>query len=118
MLKHYVEFYYPGSFFPETEIREIASRKTKVAAPENCYGYRLFDREEVMQGKERLAGNAKNFSGMTFFGQTMTVADVAKLAGDHSILISNMRCNKWKKVVKTRRGNFQPVQKGDTVIAA
>ncbi len=29
MTKHFVEFYYRGSFFPETTVKEIKNRKEK-----------------------------------------------------------------------------------------
>lgn len=47
MLKHYVTFLYPGSFMPEESTKEIKSRDEKIKAPETCFAYYLWDREEV-----------------------------------------------------------------------
>jgi hypothetical protein len=30
--------------------------------------------------------------------------------------LSNMRANGWERVIRTRRGNFQPIEPGDVVV--
>ena len=40
MLKHYVEFLYPGLFVSEASVEEIAERDVKkVELPDNCFGF-------------------------------------------------------------------------------
>lgn len=116
MLKHYVEFLYPGVFVSESYEREIKSRDNIKNIPKNCYGYRFFDREEIVINKENLVGKEKNYSGTYYFGESFTLNEVKKLNGNHKILIDNMKINNWKKVVKTRIGNFQPLYYNDKVL--
>lgn len=116
-IKQYVEFMYPGAFFSETEVREVKERDpTKLEVPQGCFGYRFFERQEVQEGGETLFGQPRNYSGTTYFGKAMTIADVKREMPDAKTLISNMENNGWDKVVKTRRGNFQPLQLEDRVI--
>ena len=54
-----------------------------------------------------------------FVGEELTAADIERWddADQYAILLSNMRGNGWERVVRTRRGNFQPVEPGDVVVA-
>lgn len=115
MLKHYVAFLYPGSFFPEEKSKEIKSRDEKIEIPDGCFAYYFWDREEVLMGKELLVGKEKNRSGRFYLGETLTLEEIEKSPGCE-ILASNMRVNAWPVVVKTRMGNYQPVLENDVVL--
>ncbi|MFA5382740.1 MAG: hypothetical protein WC356_06215 [Candidatus Micrarchaeia archaeon] len=118
IMRHYVEFFEPGSFFPEKEIREVKERDpTKIKVPFTVYGFRFFDRKEIVdEDGEYLFGSPKNYSKMFYFGRTMTLEQVKAEVPNEKILIMNMELNNWKLVVKTRMGNFQPFNKGDQII--
>ena len=113
----YVEFEYPGSFFAETEVKAITKRDVRKAkANKYAFAFRFFDiiEKEVTVGGEvkRVVSSRRNVSPTYYPGAKILDAKaVAKLPGDHGILLSNMRCNGWEKVVRTRRGNFQPFEK-------
>lgn len=115
MIKTYVEFYYPGTFVSETSTREVSDRSPITDVPVGVYGYRFFSRSEVELDGEILTGKIKDCSGITYFGEVMTIDDVAKLPNTE-ILQSNMRCNEWSKVVRTVRGNFQSIDERDIVL--
>jgi hypothetical protein len=116
MIQTYVEFMFPGSFFSETTTRKVSSRVTPTDIPEGAYGYRFFDRQELTEGGETLIGKNTNYSGTTYpGGVTFTVEQVENLPGDYKILASNMRNNGYDLVVRTRRGNFQPFNKDDSL---
>lgn len=118
MTVHYVRFLFPGSLFPEERTQRLESRTAVIDVPANCFAYEFFDREEVEAGGETLVGSPKNQSGRTYFGEVLTLDDVKRLPGDYGTLISNMECNGWAKVVRTRRGNFQPLNENDRVVTA
>ncbi|MEE9510396.1 MAG: hypothetical protein V3V81_07880 [Candidatus Bathyarchaeia archaeon] len=119
MLKHYVEFFYCGSFFSETDVKLIKNRRELFTIPKGCYGYRFFDREEAEQKGEMLWGKKKNYSGIYYFGEVMSLKEVKEqrlsIRGS-KMLINNMEGNGWKRIVKTRMGNFQPFSKRDKII--
>jgi hypothetical protein len=116
ILQEYIEFYFPGSFVSETDVKPIASRSLPVVLPLGAYAYRFFSRQEVELNGEILRGKAHDYSPMTYFGKALTLSEVKALDGDYRILISNMECNRWDRVVRTVRGNFQPLKDGDVVI--
>lgn len=117
MTKHYVEFLFPGSFFPETDEVEIESRESKFEIPATCFGYSFFDVETVEVNGETLTGEPKNKSPRVLFGEVFDEERVAREVPDSRILLSNMRNNNLT-IVRTRCGNFQPLREGDTVIYA
>lgn len=53
-----------------------------------------------------------------YVGEALTAADIEAWpdAADYRILLSNMRGNGWSTVVRTRCGNFQPVNVNDVVV--
>lgn len=117
-LKQYVTFLIPGSFFPNEQTEEIFSRNQVLDIPDNCFAYQFFDREEVEQDGELLVGNKKNVSGRFYLGKTMTAQEIEAEGGHNQILLANMKINGWDKVVKTRMGNYQPIEKDDVVLPA
>lgn len=109
MLKHYVEFLYPGLIVSESEEREVPSRDYKdlKKIPKNCFGFRFFDRVENTVDDEILYGQNKNYSKMYYpKANKYSLSEVKEQFPDHNILISNMKNNGWKYVVRTRHGNF------------
>ena len=116
MIKHYVEFYSPGSFFPETSVREIKSRKFPLTIPKSCYGYHFFDMEQIEKNGEILNGKRKNNSGMTYFGKEYSIEELERDFPKEKILIRNIKGNGYLAAVKTRRGNWQGLTKRDKVI--
>ena len=115
MTKHYIEFYFQGTIFAETSVKEIKDRNEHITPPKGCYGYSFFDREEVSVNGEMLFGKPKNQSGTTFFGEKYSLDEVKKQFPQEKILISNLESNDYKYVVKTIRGNWVFFNKGDKV---
>lgn len=118
MLKHYVEFMYPGILFSETSETPVKRRDSAlVKKPNMSYGFRFFDREETKKNGEILIGRNKNYSSVYFFGgEVYTLARVKAELPNKDILISNMESNGYKRVVKTRFGQFLPLEKRDRVL--
>ena len=120
MLKHYVEYLYPGIFLSESSVSEISERDVSmVSIPDNCFGFRFFDRTETVVDGEILTGHRKNISGWYYKGEKMTLEQVkATFGNDHNyrILISNMEGNGVGAVVKTKFGQFMPLNDEDEVI--
>ncbi len=118
MLKHYVEILYRGMLFDETDKRKVKSRDaSKVKVPKEAYGFRFFDLEEIVKGNETLVGEPKNYSGIFYFGKVMTLEDVEREMPKEDSLLWNMKNNGYKKVIKTRSGNFKPFfEKKDKVL--
>ena len=120
----HAEYFYPGALVAETETKLLSERSVEAAVqalPEGAYGFRLVDR--VTQTATLEDGNTidhvewQNKSAMYYpGGLALTTTQIAELPGDHSILLSNMRSNEWPRVVKTRKGWFQPLLAGDSVI--
>lgn len=116
MLKHYVEYFYPRSFFSESDVQEIPCRGMRHPKKERAFGYREFSREEVQAGNEVLKGQPKDYSGMTYWGKVYTREEVEALRDPRlDTLLWNMRTNNYQRVVKTVLGNWQPLTERDQV---
>ena len=120
MLKHYVEYLHPGIFVSETSVSEIPERDvSKIEISDNCFGFRFFDRTVTVVDSEMLTGDIKNISGWYYRGEKMTLEQVKATFGndsEYSSLISNMECNDVGAVVKTKFGQFIPLNDGDEMI--
>ncbi len=117
VLKHYVEFAFPGCFFNEYESQEVPERNPEVInVPENAFAFRFYDRTEVTMDGELLIGEKKNYSPWTYFGTAYTVEEIKANFPQYQTLISNMENNGWDRAVKTRAGNWQPLEENDIVI--
>lgn len=116
MLVHYVRFLYPGILVSESSDRKIKSRKEEIKLPKGAFAYQFFDREETEKGGETLMGKDKKHSGFYYKGREMTLAQVKKEMPDKDILISNMECNGYERIVMTKFGQAMPLNKEDVVI--
>lgn len=110
----HVEYYYPGVFFAEKSSKQVENRNPQeVELTDYCYAFQFYDLEiitvKLENGKVLENKAIKNKSHLFYPNATvLTLEDVENMSGDHFTLIANMRCNRWKKVVKTRVGNYQP----------
>ena len=117
MLKHYVEFSFPGVLFNEYQTKEVKERDPKlIKLPKGAFAFRFFDRTEVEIEGETLVGNPKNYSPLTYYGREYTLEEIKEKFPSFGTLILNMESNAWNRVVKTIRGNWCPLEEGDIVI--
>ena len=111
----FVEFLFPGSVIPEKEVRQVENRDIP-EVPEGAFVYSFFDLNRTVVGKEEFWGSRNNHSGKVYpNAQILTVQDVKDQIPNSDILVANMEGNGWDRVVRTRRGNFQPFNEGDSV---
>ena len=122
--KTYVEFLYPGALFVEEEVKEVNDRDVKKILkimPKGAFCFRIYDqtsKETKVDGETRTVfGKEKNKTGKYYpGGRSYNLAEIKKMGKDYSILASNMECNDWPIVVRSRAGNFQPFEKGDIIL--
>jgi hypothetical protein len=127
MKKHFVSFFSPGTFTHEATQREIESwdvdEAMRIAASiverhgAKPYGFQFLTRE---RGEGDLDSHVSARSGMHFIGGRVITLDEIKSKNnpDDNILIQNMECNKWDRVVQTCSPSFwmQPFEDGDSVV--
>lgn len=118
MLKHYVEFFFPGAFYSDCNVKEVSERNPElITIPDGAFAYRFFDQtEEVTVNGESIVGERENSSPLTYLGTEYTLEEVKAQFPEYTMLISNMEINGWNRVVKTREGNWYPIQMGEKVI--
>lgn len=123
---HYVTYYYPGILFPEESTDPIASRDARAAArfaPEGAFAFTFHDKvitTTTVDGQEvTLSSKPMNKTGRYYIdAQPFTADEVAALPGDHEIMLSNMRANRWDTMLRCRAGNWQPLEPGDEIVSA
>jgi len=108
----YIEFLYQGIIVAETESKKVNSRKIELKkVPNDCEGYRFYDREEVIINGKLLIGEKEHYSGWRY-----PEAKILKPEDTDGILRRNMECNNWKAVIRTRKGSSYIMHKGDKVV--
>jgi hypothetical protein len=122
-MRHFIEAYDTRQFFTEEYSFQIPERTFAAALevmPNHCSYFRFYDLVDgplpdavptpegvsVQYRYERL-----NVSGPVYPGGTLFNADDIRQMnadGRYDILLSNMECNGWARVVRHRGGGFQP----------
>jgi hypothetical protein len=122
----YVRYLYPGAFFAEDSAQEVSGRDPeRIAreAPEGVFAFEFYDvvTATVCIGGEdvELRSKAIHSTGRYYIdAEALDAAGVEALPGDHSILLSNMRGNRWATILLCRTGNFQPLEDGDVLVSS
>ncbi len=124
LTRHFVTFFSPGTFVSETSKKPIDSwdvdRAVKMAADiverhgATPYGFRFTTRE---RGDDDFDSQESATSGMYFLGgELLTLADVeARNDPKDSTLLSNMRTNKYARVIQ-HKSIILPFGDNDTLV--
>jgi hypothetical protein len=125
-MTHYARYLYPGSFMPEDRSREIPEPTYAAALatqPDDGWyaveitstTYKLFTADD---GEQEWVAQNRESVGRWLIGEKVHYSEIEETPDSH-ILISNIRNNGLDGFgVKTRRGNWQWLSPGDTVVAA
>lgn len=128
MIRHFVTFYSPGTFFAEQTEKPIESwdvdtakaMAEKITERHNAkpYGFRFSTRS---RGPNDLDSKVTKTSGMHYLhGKIETLAEIkARRNPDDRILISNMEMNGWDRVITSTKGWrwSQPFTAEDVLVA-
>lgn len=119
-IKKYVEYLYPGIIASETSSVEIDHNDPmKVEIENDSVGFRFYEQDVVLDGKEEFIGNVKNKSNWFFLGTRITFEEVQKRFGHdpaYKTLIRNMKYNDISSVCMTEYGNFMPMANDDVTL--
>lgn len=115
--------FYPGSFFDETSIEEVPDRNTGTNIPDGiskhidsrCFGFRFHTQDVLIVEDKEFSTKKYDYSQLFYIGIKYSLEEVKTKFGEHDILISNMESNNIDYIVKTRCGNFKPLN-GDEII--
>lgn len=121
---------YPGSFTPEdgrpVELPDARMVTALAVAPDDEAWFALEVRTVTKKkwtdgdGGVMWLSEGRPRIYRIYVGEALTIADIERMvsAGDrYDILLQNMRGNDWPRVVRTRLGNFQPLEVEDVVIS-
>jgi hypothetical protein len=116
----YVVFWSPGSFVAEETTREVESADPrKVEWPNHAYAFRLFKREDVIDGDKTYQGKPEQL-GPVYYHPDSAIQSLEEVRNNPkatSTLVSNMECNGWKQIIWTRWMNWpQPYEPGQHAI--
>ena len=122
--KQYLRYYYPGFLFSGDSVAEVKERDPKLAAmdaPEGAYAFLYYASTKVsvhLDDETILTTGDERDASPTYYidAEMLTYDDVARLEGDHKILLDNMHGNAMAAVIRCRTGNFQEFVEGKTVL--
>lgn len=91
----------------------------EVTLPGSAYAFYFTRRTRAETDKGEVMFGAEREKSVTYYpdGESVTKEDVAKLP-DCRILLRNMECNNWDRVVRSRLGNYQPFNEDTQIISA
>lgn len=127
MKKHFVVFYSPGTMVSETSQKPIDSWDVEQAMAmaddiierhgATPYGFRFTTRS---RGPEDLDSKETDKSPMYYLGGTVETLEEVKAKNDPEdrILISNMECNGWDRIITNTNSwrMTQPLHEDDVVL--
>jgi len=119
---HYIRRYYPGLMVSNNSAEEVSSRDPHQIQPKrNMYGFMFFDKVEVTteaNGESVVTLSKQMNESPTYYhgGRVLSQSDVAKMGSRYNILLSNMQCNEWDRVIQIRAGSCFPLRDGDVVL--
>ncbi len=118
--KTYVEFSFCGAVVDEVLSFEVESRDIgSLRVPDGAFGFQFFDQLSTMVGKVELVSGRLNKSPMHYYGgRVMTLEEVRAEMPEERILILNMECNGYDRVIQCRYGNFKPFDADDVYVEA
>lgn len=124
---NFVEFYSPGTFVAESTIKPIESWDVEKAVEMSGsiierYGARPYAFRFIKRAREDSDLDSKivDKSCLYYLGGVVETIEQISKRGDKKdkILLSNMQCNGWRKVIRTSSGWTLPLEYGDTVLPA
>ena len=119
--KNFVTFYYPGAFVGESCTIEIDNRDPEkmfaLKEIKSAYGFSFHSVGYINLNNREYKSETFEKTGIFFInGEVFTSRQIKKKYPDDYILLSNIRSNKWKKLVKVNMGWFLPFEKNDSII--
>ena len=114
-IKIFMRRFYPGIFVSDFTDIEVKSRDPNQDWG-GAYSIYFYDRVfgeidgEVVQGKE------KNKSPTYYKGTEFTAEEAIRACGEDSILAENIKINGYRRLVRTTKNQWFPLQDGDIVI--
>lgn len=116
----YVTFLSPGSIVAAQWTKDVESLDPyAVDWPDRAYAFTMHTREDVVDGDTRYKGTPTRVGPVYYHpdSKVETLEEVRINPNAGSILISNMECNRWDRVVWSRWGNWpQPFEVEKAVV--
>lgn len=126
MKKHFVTFLSPGTFLcEETEkpidswdVEKATAMSRKITERHNAKPFAFYFTTRARNDKDLDSKEVKRSGRYYLGGRVLTLKDVEREMPSETILQSNMRNNKWDKVVVNTNSwkICQPIQKDDVVL--
>jgi hypothetical protein len=106
----FMEMLFPGSFFPESNTKQVESADIPKSIPMDCYGFSFSETEYVIDGKNEYAGETKKLGKTYIIGEAVPLDKIPDMIDgrDTRILKGNIDCNSpTKTAIKTHMGTWQ-----------
>jgi hypothetical protein len=117
----YLAYWHRGIISSEESVEPVKVRDPQQHAnnaPNSAFAFFYYDiitSTVDVDGEHIDTSTGRHNVTPTYFinARAMTYDEVAALPSNNSILLSNMRGNRWDRVVRCRTGNITPVEEGE-----
>jgi formylmethanofuran dehydrogenase subunit E len=109
--KQYVRYFIPSILVDETTTMEFNGNIKEAIenAPRGAHKFQFHKRTDVEDGENLFRGKEEITSPQYYIdAKVYTLEEVKMQFPEKDILISNMECNKFDRIVMTNRGSAQP----------
>ena len=109
VLKRFIRFWRPGSFFAEDWSKSVDSFDPEsINFPEEAYCFQFWEREDVVDREENYEGKPKDVGPVYYHpdSKVETLEEVKRNRKSENTLIKNMENNGWDKIIWSRWGNW------------
>lgn len=108
--KYWCQFYAPGSFVANEWTVDLPgeTRPESIVWPDSAYAFKLWRREDIIDGKECFQGKPEQVGPMYYHPDSMieSMEEVQRNPKASTILVQNMKANQWSHVVWSRWGTW------------
>jgi len=108
-IKRWVKHWTPGIIVGESVNVSIKhTNPHEIIWPKDSYAFEIYEREDIIMGGKKFKGKPQRIGKLFYHPDSKieTIKQVMKNPNTGPCLVSNMKTNKWNRIIWTRWGNW------------
>lgn len=116
MYQHFVRFFFEDGFVKHVDMEVVNGVFDPKTIPVNAFAFRFFDRCQSFDNGQLVSSGNINYSPLTFVGAAYSFEEIVEQFPEKVDLIALMKCNGWKRMVRTVNNNWYHIEDSEKVI--